>query len=69
MTAALPAAAVIGWIGRKPPEDIKCNKPTGICGYLDCADESRCLERPRAKPSPSLVASDAQVSASVPRVR
>lgn len=55
MTAAPPAAAVIGWIGRRPPEGVECNKPRGICGYLDCADESRCLERPRTKPSPSLL--------------
>lgn len=60
MTAAPPASVVIGWIGRKPADGIKCNKPTGICGYLDCADENRCLERPRTKPPPPLVASDAK---------
>lgn len=51
MITAPPKAAVIGWIGRKPPDGITCNKPSGICGYLDCAIESRCLERLRARPS------------------
>lgn len=44
--------AVIHWIGRKPPEGVKCNKPIGICGYLDCADEGRCLDKVKAKPKP-----------------
>lgn len=57
MSAAPSIATIKGWIGRKPPDDVTCNKPSGICGYLDCADESRCLERPRAKPSPQPVAS------------
>jgi hypothetical protein len=52
MTTAPPAtAAVAGWIGQKPPEGVTCNKPSGICGYLDCAGESRCLERSRTKAS------------------
>lgn len=51
ITAPAAATAVVGWIGRKPPESVKCNKPSGICGYLDCAEESRCLERSRAKSS------------------
>jgi hypothetical protein len=50
MTAP-PTTVVIGWIGRKPPEGGECNKPSGICGYLDCAHENRCLEWPRMKPS------------------
>jgi len=57
MITALPTAAVVGWIGRKPPEGMKCNKPSGLCGYLDCAEESRCLERSRASPSPQSTAS------------
>lgn len=57
MITAPPTAAVVGWIGRKPPDGVTCNKPSGICGYLDCADESRCLERPRAKPSSQSVES------------
>jgi hypothetical protein len=52
-----PTAAVVGWIGRKPPDGVTCNKPSGICGYLDCAIENRCLERPRTKPLPQPVAS------------
>lgn len=51
MITAPPTAGVAGWIGRKPPEGVECNKPSGICGYLDCAEESRCLERSRTKPS------------------
>jgi hypothetical protein len=51
MIAAPPTAAVLSWTGRKPQDGIKCNKPTGICSYLDRADESRCLERSRTKPS------------------
>jgi hypothetical protein len=43
--------SVIHWIGRKPPEGVVCNKPIGICGYLDCADEGRCLDKVKAKPS------------------
>jgi hypothetical protein len=57
MPAPLATAAVVGWIGRKPPEGVKCNKPSGICGYLDCAGESRCLERLRTKPSSQSAAS------------
>ena len=60
MVSAPPlAAAVVGWIGRKPPEGVACNKPSGICGYLDCAEESRCLERPRTQPSARSIASSA----------
>jgi hypothetical protein len=51
MSTEPATATVIHWIGRKPPEGIKCNKPTGICGYLDCADEGRCLDKSKAKPS------------------
>lgn len=52
MITTVPAtAAVLGWIGRKPPEGVQCNKPSGVCGYLDCAEESRCLERSRPQPS------------------
>lgn len=51
MIVAPPAtAAVAGWIGRRPPEGVNCNKPRGICGYLDCAEEGRCLERSQTKP-------------------
>ena len=57
MIAASPTAAVAGWIGRKPRDGVACNKPSGICGYLDCAEESRCLERSRTKPSSQSVAS------------
>lgn len=57
ITAPSAAAAVVGWIGRKPPDGVICNKPSGICGYLDCAEESRCLERSRAKPSSEPIAS------------
>jgi hypothetical protein len=63
MITALPAtAAVAGWIGRKPPEGVNCNKPSGICGYLDCAEESRCLERLRTKPSSQPTASSPALS-------
>jgi hypothetical protein len=51
ITASPATAAVVGWIGRKPPDGVKCNKPSGICGYLDCAEERRCLERSHTKPS------------------
>ena len=51
MTTAPSTAAVMSWIGRRPSEGVACNKPSGICGYLDCAEESRCLERARPKPS------------------
>jgi hypothetical protein len=56
ITAPPATATVAGWIGRRPPEGVKCNKPSGICGYLDCAEESRCLERSRAKTSSQPVA-------------
>jgi hypothetical protein len=49
ITAPPATVAVVDWIGRKPPEGVTCNKPRGICGYLDCAEESRCLERLRRK--------------------
>lgn len=62
ITAAPATAAVVGWVGRKPPEGVKCNKPSGICGYLDCAEESRCLERSRTKPSQSVASSPAAFS-------
>jgi hypothetical protein len=62
MITAPPTAAVMVWIGRKPPEGVKCNKPSGICGYLDCAAESQCLERSRTKPSPSVASSPAAFS-------
>lgn len=58
MTAP-PANAVTGWIDRRVPEGGDYNKPSGTCGYLDCADESRCLERPRMKPSQSVASSPA----------
>ena len=51
MIVALPTATVLSWIGRKPPDGIKWNKPAGICSYLHCADERRCLERSCTKPS------------------
>ena len=54
-----PPAAVVGWIGREPPDGVTCNKPSGVCGYLDCADERRCLERSRTKPLPQSIASPA----------
>ena len=57
IAAPLAAAAVADWIGRKPPAGVTCNKPNGICGYLDCAGESRCLERSRTKPSQSVATS------------
>jgi hypothetical protein len=41
------------WVGRKPAvEGLVCNKPTGICGYLNCAKEGRCLQTP-TKPNAS----------------
>ena len=57
MITAPPNAAVVTWIGRKPPDGLPCNKPSGICGYLDCAGESRCLERLRTKPPSQSAAS------------
>lgn len=57
ITTPPATAAVVGWIGRKPPEGIKCNKPSGICGYLDCVEESRCLEKSHMPPSPPPIAS------------
>jgi hypothetical protein len=51
MSTESATGAVIHWIGRKPSEGVKCNKPAGGCGYLDCADEGRCLDKVKAKPS------------------
>jgi hypothetical protein len=66
MITAPRTAAVVGWIGRKPPDGVKCNKPSGNCGYLDCADESRCLERSRTTPSSQSVASSLPAFSALP---
>ena len=57
ITASRATAGVVSWIGRTPPEAVECNKPSGICGYLDCAKEMRCLERSRTKPPAQSAAS------------
>ena len=59
MTAPRTTTAVTGWIGRRPPEGGECNRPSGICGDIDCADESRCLERPHMKLSQPVASSPA----------
>lgn len=35
------------WVGQKPP--VPCNKPTGLCGYLNCKAENKCLQAPRQR--------------------
>ena len=30
------------WVGTKPP--VPCNKLFGICGYINCEKEGRCLQ-------------------------
>ena len=38
------------WVGTKPP--VPCNKLFGICGYINCRAEGRCLQAPHTKPRP-----------------
>jgi hypothetical protein len=49
MTEPTPDANT-SWVGRKPPPPVTCNKPTGLCGYIFCEREGRCLQAPAGKP-------------------
>lgn len=39
-----------GWVGRRPP--VECNKEFGVCGYINCKAEGRCLQARTVKPPP-----------------
>jgi hypothetical protein len=47
ITLAIEPAAGDNWVGTKPP--VPCNKPTGLCGYLNCKHENKCLQAPRVR--------------------